>query len=315
MAVGKLVDFFLGRRTCGIIIRAGCLMALVAAGAQAQDSQADDPVERDMNFVRRVSEGTQLYTLGQYEQALAIFEPLLRTHAELDEDGFVAMAVGDCWMHLKRPQQARQAFHAALARHPNLAEQIEGRLIEADLAGPIDQALIERLRKLRQTRGHSLPQAGWYLARALTQQAGSLLQEAAEVFREASTAMAARGSNCPPRSDTVPELTALLQRLNTVIDAERSAGLLAETALDEQDKLQSRDIAQPAVHLESLTLVTRTPAQRSYIIRTGDSAEGLVVTSADQTLPLTSAQQREIRSCQEKIAAILQEANMHAPVP
>ena len=181
-----------------------------------------DPVERAMYFVEKSAQATELFNAGRPADALVTFQEILAGCPELDEDGYVAISIGDCLAALDQPAEARSAYAAALAAHPEMKAGIEARMAELDLSGAITDALIARLRLAAQAKDDARFAANWRLGRALLGRAEDLLREATAAFDtvkkseglcELSRALAARAVSLAELSDDLASMKAELTDL------------------------------------------------------------------------------------------------------
>lgn len=160
-------------------------VVLILAGGGLARAQAtgSDAVERSMTFVDKTTRATELFNENKLEEAVAIFGDLAANYADLDEDGYVSMALGDCLAGLGQQDEARVTYELAAALHPELRAQVAQRIMNLKLAGEVTADLIEELRSAAQADDESRVGANWRLAHALVKRAGSLLNEAAGAFR------------------------------------------------------------------------------------------------------------------------------------
>ena len=163
----------------------GLVILLATKGVTwSQDVDPTDPVERAMYFVDRSTEATELFNTNDTEEALAIFQELDTGYADLDEDGYVALTIGDCLAVLERDEEAWEAYEAAAAAHPELETEIAEKITELELAGDnLHPDLLPELRSAYRNDPDSQFAAGWRLGRGLQKRAKVLLDEAATTFR------------------------------------------------------------------------------------------------------------------------------------
>jgi tetratricopeptide (TPR) repeat protein len=159
------------------------LSLLYPAGPLAAQGPTQD-VDRSFHFVERLSEATNLFNAGKPGEALAIYQELLADGVDLDEDGYAALGLGDCLVALSQNEQARAAYAAALAAHPESQSSVAGRIAELDVI-VADDAALARLRASANS-GNAIDL--WRLGRALQKRAESLLLEAGKTFRAAAAA-------------------------------------------------------------------------------------------------------------------------------
>lgn len=180
MARQRVLSRYLPRRPA--LLAAGAWVALFGGlGAWAQSPPAD-PVDRVDWFLRQSARATELFNAGRPEEALTIFQQLSATCADLDDDGHVAITLADCLAALGRDAEALSAYESARSAHPELSARIAEKVAELELAGPITDGLLNRLREaVRREPGNV--GARWRLARALQKRAKILLDEAARAFQ------------------------------------------------------------------------------------------------------------------------------------
>lgn len=174
------------RRVTYLGLAVALTITMTAGTGRAQAAPPTDPVDRAMWFVDRCAEATEQMNAGQYDEALAGFRKLATTCGDLDEDGFVAIAIGDCLAALRRDDEARAAYQAARAAHPDQATSIDRKLVELEMAGPVTNDLIDRLRQLVATANDANTRTAfqWQLARALQKRAKALLDESVLALRD-----------------------------------------------------------------------------------------------------------------------------------
>ncbi len=123
-------------------------------------------------------EATDLLNAGKPAEALPIFQELTAQDADLDSDGFAMLSMGDCLTQLGRPEEARRVFLKTAAAHPERKAEIDQRLLDLELAGPITDDLILRLRAAAGVPDDSRYVGAWNLGRALQKKAKELLDDA-----------------------------------------------------------------------------------------------------------------------------------------
>jgi tetratricopeptide (TPR) repeat protein len=165
----------------------------VAAIAWAEIPDPPDPVESEIaraqmqsQWVQRVQEAFSLDGQGKTADALAALQSIQLDLPELDTDGLVAVAIGDCQFHLKQYDQALASYLRAAELHPALNDTIWVRLVETDLAqGKIDEAS-ERLQEVLAS-GATPEQKAWAclrLGNLHETQAIRMLTEAEQAYRQ-----------------------------------------------------------------------------------------------------------------------------------
>jgi tetratricopeptide (TPR) repeat protein len=169
-------------RAAGWALLAACLTSL------AWGQEAPEPVDRSFYFIERSTEATELFNAKRVQEALAIFQELAANYADLDDEGYAALGVGDCLLGLGDVEAARAAYVQAKSTRPNLQAVVDERLIELELKGEVGEELIARLRAMVQSPDTDRHAVQWRLGRALQKRAVSLVQEAARAFRAAAEA-------------------------------------------------------------------------------------------------------------------------------
>jgi tetratricopeptide (TPR) repeat protein len=196
-----------------------CLvMGVLLAGSTAWGLQdPTESIERTMTFIDKSGEATELFLSGKTEEALAAFQDLLANCRDLDQDGYVAIAVGDCLMALNRTAEAEAAYKAAAQDHPDVQEQVDQRLVELAITGDVTDDLLARLRYAVQTAASTDFMPTWRLGRALQRRARALLVESLAAFRKAAEIKSpmCEGLNI---SNHVTELEELADDLGSLID-------------------------------------------------------------------------------------------------
>ncbi len=160
------------------------LVALMAASAAAQESAAEDPVDRQIRYNEELAVATELLMDGRAAEALPELQRLQASYGDLD-DGFLAMGLADCLRDLGQKQEAHVAYRAA-ARFPQFEQAARYQAREMELSGHPDPLLIQELRAEASRGDDESPAARWQLARALQKQAKAMLAESAGLFREAA---------------------------------------------------------------------------------------------------------------------------------
>ena len=161
-----------------------CILAIASTG-MAQSAGSIDAVDRSMQFVQRSMAATDLLNAGKPAEALPILQELAGRDAALDADGYAALSLGDCLAQLNRPDEARRTFLATAADHPERKAEVDQRLLDLELAGPITDDLILRLRAAAGASDESRFVGAWNLGRALQKRAKVLIDEALNHFSTA----------------------------------------------------------------------------------------------------------------------------------
>jgi tetratricopeptide (TPR) repeat protein len=266
-----------------------------------------------MRFVEQSMAATDLLNAGQAAQALPILQELTRQYADQDEDGYVAVSLGDCLAMLNRTYEARQAYQAAAAAHADKKSDIEQRLIELDLAGPVSDELIERLRRAAGAGGDGRFLAAWDLGRALQKKAQSLLEEAATAFSRA----------CDPPSQ-MPQRICRSEHLAALKDLTVQVGSLIGQLEQRWQRFRHQPGAaayepSEAEHAQNTQPPARTTAIQWTIqkedgqritceLRPGKTGDSPTLLVNGQTAQLSPQQAALISTNQERIQAILSEA-------
>ncbi len=289
------------------------LIALLAAllghgAARAQPVAGADAVERSVCFVEKSTEATELLNRNKLQEALAAFRELAARYPDLDEDGYVAMAIGDCLAGLGRDAEAREAYRAAAAAHPALAPSVNQRITDLELAGEVSDALIERLRMAAASADKSRYAAAWQLGRALQKRARALLIEAAAAFRTASEA-ATPVSRPDPGLAHARALEALAADLGGLIDRLEDVWGSARRAMRLPEKGEA---AGAATENRTAEWVLRTKDGRRIEFRMKWAAETCDsrtdVTANGKPLKLSDNQQSALKRHEDEIRAILLQA-------
>ncbi len=288
----------------------GWFLVVVCVGSGVWAAVPADPVERSMYFVEKSTQATELFNAGKAQEAFVIFQELRTCCADLDEDGYVALGLGDCLVELDRAEEARAAYEAAAAAHPELAPRIDSRLAEMDLAGDVSDALIARLRESARGRDESRYTASWRLGRALVVRARDLLTEATGAFE---TVRKSDAVTAVPRvvSRHIAFLDEMTSELSTMTE-----GLAEMARFGCGSPIAARRVMEPgrekAATVESLRCekTISTPQGRRLEIRirreAGDGDPQIQVNGKPVTL--SESQRDLLRRHEERVNAILIEA-------
>ncbi|MGB9626408.1 MAG: hypothetical protein ACPMAQ_16260 [Phycisphaerae bacterium] len=285
------------------------LAALLGQGAaRAQPGAGADAVERSVSFVEKSTEATELLSRNKLQEALAAFQELAAQYPDLDEDGYVAMAIGDCLASLGRDAEARDAYRAAAAAHPALTPTVNQRITDLELAGEVSDAMIERLRAAAASADKGRYSAAWQLGRALQRRAKALLIEAAAAFRTASEADTFI-SRQDPGLTQARALEALAADLGGLIDRLEDAWGSARRAMRLPDKGRA---AGATTGKGTAEWVLRTKDGRRIefqIMWTAEPCDSRTqVTANGKPLKLTDNQQSALKRHEDEIRAILLQA-------
>jgi len=292
------------------------ILTIVLAGdvGWARPPDVEDPVERSMTFIDKTMQATRLANDGKTRDALALFEKLAADYGDLDEDGYVAMAIGDCLATLKRFQEARSAYQNAAEAHPELADSVRQRVVELELAGQVSEVLVEDLRVEAADQDEVSAGAYWRLGRALQKRAKTTLVEAATAFRLASNVEPSQISLCRPvpMRRQAAMLEELAEDLGALIDqSEEKWGWLRQLMVGGSPRGRARpakpDLVVQARHCEYTVQAREDPPIKIEI--TQDQDDCAMECSADgRPIVLTQTQKLLIRRHEARISAILLEA-------
>ncbi len=288
----------------------GILSMLVSHGiAWAQGPGLEDPVERAMHFIDKTLEATELYNSNKVQEALAAFQGLAASHADLDEDGYVAIGLADCLAALERDDEARAAYEAAAGSHPDLATTVAQRLTELELAGQITDDLIERLRVDAHAQDSSRSVAAWQLGRALQKRARSLLNEAVSAFRTAADpasqvpSAGAVLNHAAALEELTEDLASLIRQMDGKWPTARRLGMLPASRgkTKAAHTLTARNRCEWVTHVRG---GRRTEFQIEQDAKTGQTR----ITTNGKTVKLSYTQRFLLQRHAEGISAILLEA-------
>ncbi|HUW81600.1 MAG TPA: tetratricopeptide repeat protein [Phycisphaerae bacterium] len=292
------------------------ILTIVLAGdaGWARSPDVEDPVERSMTFIDKTMDATKLANDNRTKEALALFEKLAADYGDLDEDGYVAMAIGDCLAALKRYREARTAYQNAAEAHPQLADSVRQRVVELELAGEVGEALVEDLRVATADQDEATAGARWRLGRALQKRAKSTLIEAATAFRLAASVEPTQVSLCRPHAmrRQAAMLEELAEDLGALIDqTEDEWGwvrqLIAGGPPRGSAKPARPDLVVQARHCEYTVQTREDPPIKLEI--TQDKDDCTMRCAADgRPMVLTETQKLLIRRHEARISAILLEA-------
>ena len=292
------------------------ILTIVLAGdaGWARSPDVEDPIERSMTFIDKTMQATKLANDNKTKEALALFEKLAADYGDLDEDGYVAIAVGDCLATLKRYREARTTYQNAAEAHPALADSVRQRVVELELAGEVGEALVEDLRVATADQDEVTAGAYWRLGRALQKRARATLIEAATAFRLAGSLKPSLISSCRPgkMSRHAAMLEELAEDLGALIDQyEDEWGwlrqLLADGPPSKGAEPPKPDLVVQARHCEYTVQTREDPPIKLEIGQ--DQDNGSVRCAADgRPIELTETQKLLIRRHEARISAILLEA-------
>jgi len=293
-----------------VLLAAGAWVALSGGlGVWAQSPPADR-VDRLDWFLRQSARATELFNASRPDEALPILQQLSATCADLDDDGHVAITLADCLAALGRDAEARSAYEAVRAAHPELSARISEKVAELELAGPITDGLLNRLREtVRREPGNA--GARWRLARALQKRAKILLDEAARAFQAVMAsdptvaslpAIAGYAANVQELAD---DLGAMIRRMEDRWGWARRPLLRLREC--ERDSDVDRTVWLGRFRAEWRTRLAEGTYHRVEIRLDEDTGEiGLAVEG--KAIKLAPGQEAQVRRHIERIHALLDEA-------
>ena len=306
--------------TPGLCCRAAIsILTIVLAGdaGWARSPDVEDPIERSMTFIDKTMQATKLANDSKTKEALALFEELATDYGDLDEDGYVAIAIGDCLATLKRFREARSAYQNAAEAHPELADSVRQRLVELELAGEVGEALVEDLRVATADQDETTAGAYWRLGRALQKRAKATLVEAATAFRLASSGEPAQMSLCRPHAmrRQAAMLEELAEDLGALIDqTEEEWGWLRQLVTGGPQSSGSEP-PRPDLVIQarqcSYTVQTVADPPIRLEIRQGKDDATVRCAADGRPIVLTETQKLLIGRHEARISAILLEALGH----
>ncbi len=292
------------------------ILTIVLAGdaGWARSPDVEDPIERSMTFIDKIMQATKLANDNKTKEALALFEKLAADYGDLDEDGLVAMSIGDCLVALKQYREARTAYHNAAEAHPELARSVRQRVVELELAGEVSEVLVEDLRVATADQDEVTAGAYWRLGRALQKRAKATLIEAATAFRLAGSVEPSQMSFCRPvpMRRQAAMLEELAEDLGALIDqSEERWGwlrqLIAGGSPRSRATLAKPDLVVQARRCEYTVQAREDPPIKLEI--TQDKDDCTMRYAADgKPIVLTETQKLLIRRHEARINAILLEA-------
>jgi tetratricopeptide (TPR) repeat protein len=286
---------------------AAVLFPAIVGHAQYVEEEA---LERSMTFVELSNEAAELFNEQRLEEAAAILQTLAADFGDLDDNGFVAMGLGDSLAGLGRVEEARAVYLRALATHPDLQASIEQRLVELDLLGPVNASLLDRLRAAARSGGEGANTAARQLGRALAQRARDLLAEAVETLRSIEPESILCRDSRWLLTDQAALLDDLEQDLAFINQRLEQFGLFRLMRLSDADlheKPSPPDIAMESQHVRQML---RAQDGRRIEIELSQPGEGdcLQIVINGQPVSLTDVQRRLLQRHQERINAILLDA-------
>ncbi|HSW44433.1 MAG TPA: tetratricopeptide repeat protein [Phycisphaerae bacterium] len=274
-----------------------------------QSANPDDAIARSMRFVEESMAATDLLNAGKPAEALVLLQQLSREQPELDEDGYVAITLGDCLALLGRGPEARETYAAAAVVHPQRKVEIEQKTIAIDLAGPISDELIARLRKSAAVSGEEPSVAAWQLARALQKRARDLLNEAIDSFTRAyESGLAVPFRPC--RGEQWPVLIDLSRQLSLFIGRfeERWARYPQQPLLHDETKPgATADEGEPLMTEAAWTIQQPDGRRVVFELLQPEAKAPPQITADGRPVNLTPDQTALVRAYQQRISEILTE--------
>lgn len=191
---------------------------------QASESQAQ--------WVQRFQQASSLLTAGKTQDALKVLQSLQANLPDLDTQGLVAVAIGDCQFNLQQYEQARQTYLQAQAAHPELADHLWVRLTEVDVVTGKTTAAQTTLQQIMAGTGSSDTKswAALRLATVQERQAIQALQQAQEAYTKANQARTEGVSGIGWALAHAEDLKDAVQQLQTALrQLDRNAQWLSVT--------------------------------------------------------------------------------------
>ena len=282
----------------------------LATSARADVPEPPEPSEQHLQHVEmqaawaaRLQDALILLANNKPDQALEALESIQNNFPDLDTNGMVALAIGDCLFRLKQYEQARKAYQAAAEQHPDLADSLWMRLVEADLA--LDRFTSAADSLTRVLAGHADAEDKSYaalrLAMVLEHQAIRSLQQAENAYRKAAEAYPGRNpgakrwrqTHADDLRDTVAQLQAALAQMDNWIrhmPVIWTDGLTPRPALSVQ--IDKANLAGQLSEPEETRLAR--PTEKTAVELTVDKDQKLEITVAGKKVPVDEAAQRQI---------------------
>lgn len=282
-----------------------CSTSLSALAAENAVTDPDSP-DRQMQFIEKSVEATDLFNQRKLPEALQAFEVLVRDYGDLDQDGYVATSLGDCLQALGRHEEARAMYESVAAAHPEMAEPIRQRLWEIKLAGEPDDAILAELRSLASGELENVYAIKVQLGRALQKRALAMLAEAVTVLREAAESDA---SQMQPARRTIVGQAEMLAELK-----EDLSSLIARLERGWAGMKTIKELTEPCETPDSIQgcrsdWTSRAADGQSIKLETQWQDDGTVKATVNgRPIQLNATQELIIRRHQERINAILTEA-------
>lgn len=296
----------LHRAASAVLAAAGLLVP-----ALAQD--ISDPVDRSFYFIERSAQATELFNQNRLQDALPIFQELAAGYSDLDEDGYVALGVGDCLLELGQLEAARAAYAQVKALRPDLQEEADLRLVGVELKGEVSDELIAWLRTAAEAPDADRAGMHWILGRALQKRAVSLVSEAAKAFRAAAEGGGAggRGQKAPSLTSHAALLDELGQDLSRLVNQVEKAfelrGLNPQAGADEP----TPEVVAERVRSEHL-LRGKDGRRLEFQVRQEEGSCEKQVLVNGNSLELSPEERQLLQRHQERINEILMKAASRA---
>jgi tetratricopeptide (TPR) repeat protein len=289
-----------------MITTSAAYLLAIAATSMAQSASGGDSVDRSMRFVERSMEATDLLNAGKPAEALPVLQELVDRDGDLDADGFAQLSLGDCLAQLNRPDEARRTFLRTAAAHPDRKSEVDQRLLDLELAGPITDDLILRLRAAAGVAEDSRYVGTWNLGRALQRKAMALLDEATACFATACAGTSPLARDLC-RSTHQGLLTLVRQELASAIAKAESRWQRGATtaSLSEYDDAQTESSALSACRADWTIQTAEGKAHHVALRQDKKDGDKFDLTLEGKAVSLTPEQAALIRLHQEQIARIL----------
>ncbi len=262
-----------------------------------------------MRFVERSMAATDLLNAGKAAEALPILQELAGRDVELDIDGYAGLTLGDCLAKLGRHDEARRAFLTVAAGHPDRKPEIDQRLLDLELAGPIGEDLILRLRAAAAVADDSRFIAAMNLGRALQKKAKTLLDEALENLSRAneSTSPIAQNLCTGLQWSMLADIRTQLAALIAEMESRWHKDLTVEEG-SASDKTTGAGTSSVTSYRCDWTVSSDEGKPVQIEVRQDKPEDAPKVSLDGKVVNLTRAQAELIRIHQERIAEILTEA-------
>ncbi|HON68275.1 MAG TPA: tetratricopeptide repeat protein, partial [Phycisphaerae bacterium] len=282
-----------------------------AATAAPADSDSES-LDREMAFVEKSIEATDLFNERKLPEALAAFEALLRDYGDLDEDGYASMSLADCLFGMGRLSEARAAYQAVMQNHPGLVKMVQHRLRELELLGEPDENFIAELRAAVASETESAYTLQLQLGRALQKRAMGLLSEAMTAFR---SAVATEPDLAHPTrrlvTNQIEILAEIQEDLSALLDRLERHWTPIKTL---EEIAAANDESAPQIEgYRAEWTAGRSGSSTVHVEVTLDDQGNVKATANHRPIRLNETQSLIIRRHQERINAILLEAMQAEP--